>query len=78
MAGGEVKAVMQSSQQQQKQPEKDKKTPKESSVAAVPATSGVGLFYRAQLQVQPCPAERQAMQRRHAAHHLVELFLRFF
>ena len=51
MAGEHVEPGMQSSQQQQKQPRKDKKTPKESSVAAVPATSGDGLFYRAQLQV---------------------------
>ena len=63
MAGEQLEPGMHSSQQQQKQPKKDKKTPKESSVAAVPATSGEGLFYRAQLQVQTRPAQRQAMQR---------------
>ena len=51
MAGEQVEPGMQSSQQQQKLPKKEKKTPKESSVAAVQATSGDGLFYRAQLQV---------------------------
>ena len=60
MAGEQVESVMHSSQQQQNQLKKDKKISKESSVAAVPATSGDGLFYRAQLQVQP--ADRQAMQ----------------
>ena len=59
MAGEQVEPVMQSNQQQQKQPKKDKKTLKESSAAAVPATSGDGLFYRAQLQVQPSPADRR-------------------
>ena len=61
-------------QQGQQQPKKEKKAPKASAGASVPATSGDGLFYRAQLQVS---SHCQATTQQHGYPHHIRDNTRF-